>query len=249
MHIILNDNDNDQISDNFFGDMMSNIEILHESIYKLLMREAQTNELSYQNFANAKGRPYQSYERIEFKGLRWSVEKRIKEYGLSRFFNSKSRVLDIGSNYGFFVNEFALHCKEAHGVEPTEELNKIGTITAEYLGIADKVKFFTETFEDYEPDNNYDTIMSLAAFFTSDVRQRGSAEAYFGKVHRLLNSGGWLFYESTSYQKEPGDEDFSHYAPSREALSVIEELYDEVEHWEAPSGPDNLRLYVCGKKS
>ncbi len=227
---------------------MPDIETLHTNIYRLLKQEAQTNDVSYQNYANAKGRPYQTYERINFEGLRWSVEKRIKEYGLDRFYDPDSKILDIGSNYGFFVNEFALHCSEAHGVEPTEELNEIGILVADYLGIKNKVKFFTEPFEMFEPEISYDTIFTLAAFFTTDARQRDTARNYFGKIYRMLKGGGWVFYESTSYQKNPGDEDYAHYAPSIEALDVIKDMFTDVEYWEAPSGPENLRLYVRGRK-
>tara|TARA_B100001250_G_scaffold399329_1_gene408618 strand:+ start:691 stop:1395 length:705 start_codon:yes stop_codon:yes gene_type:complete len=221
---------------------------LHDKIYNILAQELKTNEMSYQKFSNANGRPYQSYERIDFEGLRWSVEKRIMEYGLKRFFNPESLTLDIGSNYGFFTNEFGFHCKEAHGIEPIAELNEIGQITAEFLGISKKVKFFTETFEEFESSNKYDLITSLASFFTSDTKQRSTANSYFGKIYNLIKTGGWLFYESTSYQKNPQDEDFAHYAPSLEALTFIKDNFVDVEYWESPSGPENLRLYIVARK-
>lgn len=89
---------------------------LHEKIYAELEMENKTNPMSYMKFDNAKGRPYQTYERIAFEGLRWSVEKRIAEYGLERYLKPEAKVLDIGSNYGFFVCEFAMKTKLAHGV-------------------------------------------------------------------------------------------------------------------------------------
>ena len=45
---------------------------LHAAIYRELETEQKTNPMSYMKFANAKGRPYQTYERIGFEGLRWS---------------------------------------------------------------------------------------------------------------------------------------------------------------------------------
>jgi SAM-dependent methyltransferase len=226
----------------------SALDALHQKILGELEQELKTNPVSYMSFANAKGRPYQSYERIKFEGLRWSVEKRIAEYGLARYLKPDAAVLDIGSNYGFFVTEFALSCAAAHGVEPVPELCRIGEYTAEYLGVADKTKFFAQKFEDFKAPCAYDTVFSLASFFTTDKRQRTSAEAFFGQIRDILKPGGELFYESTSFQYRPEQEDYEHYVQAMMALEVVKDMYDVYEQYEAPSGPENHRLFVRARK-
>ncbi|MCK6418573.1 MAG: class I SAM-dependent methyltransferase [Alphaproteobacteria bacterium] len=222
---------------------------LHMLIYQQLEQEQRTNPVSYVKFSNAKGRPYQSYERIQFEGLRWSVEKRISTYGLERYFNPNSTILDIGSNYGFFVTEFAMYVKEAHGVEPVPELCRIGEITATHLNVHDKTKFFAQKFEDFQPDCLYDTVFSLASFFTTDKKQRSSAEEFFGKIDSILKPDGEFFYESTSYQKSPGSEDYEHYVHAQKAFDVLKDMFDVYESYEAQSGPENQRLFVaCRRK-
>lgn len=224
-------------------------EELHALIYRELEAEQKSNSMSYMKFANAKGRPYQSYERIGFEGLRWSVEKRIFEYGLGRYLQPESVVLDIGSNYGFFVTEFALHVREAHGVEPVPELCRIGEHTADYLGVRDKVRFFAEKFEAFNAPCQYDTIFTLASFFTSDKNQRTSAEMFFSKIRDILKPGGQLFYESTSFQYRPEQEDYEHYVHALEAAKVIEENFIVDDRYEAPSGPENHRLFMRCRKA
>ena len=130
------------------------------AILELVKEEATSNPVTYNT-----ERPYQSYERIGFEGMRWSVEKRIREYGLEQFYNPNHAVLDIGSNFGFFVAEFGLHCETAHGIEPNSYLNEIGELTSNFLGVGDKVKYFDKMFADFENPISYDTIFSLAAFF------------------------------------------------------------------------------------
>ncbi len=203
-------------------------EDLVERINRLVAEEAAKNPVSYN-----KEIPYQTYERIGYVGRRWSVEKRIAEYGLDGLCTSTSRVLDIGSNFGFFTVEFGLRCLLAHGIEPNPTLNQIGVATAEYLAVTDRVAFFVCTFEEFESDLLYDMVLSLAAYYTGDGRQKGGADDYFSKIKRLLSDQGQLFYESTSYTKEPG---MPHYQASREAIEAISRHFTITAQWETPSG-------------
>lgn len=219
---------------------------LHAQIARHLETERQANPVSY----NLHAEPYQAYERIGFPGSRWSVEKRIKAYGLDRFFDPRLRVLDIGSNTGFFVVEFALHCALAHGVEPTPDLNRIGQITAEHLGVADKVRFFDGAFDAFEAESSYDLVLSLAAFFTFDGRERSQAESYFSKVARLLAPGGALFYESTSHTL--GDElpgKAFRLASEQAERAISGTLYVE-RSWteETRPGSGSFRRYVLARR-
>ena len=206
-------------------------ENLIRNIKQLVDSEAANNPVSYN-----KTTPYQTYERIGFIGRRWSVEKQISEYGLNQFFNHESNVLDIGSNFGFFTVEFALHCKLSHGIEPNPYLNQIGEITAEYLNIKDKIRFFDCRFEEFESSIKYDLALSLAAFYTQDGRERSDATDYFEKINSHLSSEGDLFYESTSYTKTAANQ---HYKASQQAIEAINHIFTSVKVWETPSGsPD-----------
>lgn len=214
---------------------------LIHNIKQLVDSEVVKNPLSYN-----KAKPYQSYERIGFIGKRWSVEKQISEYGLHQFFNPESYVLDIGSNFGFFTVEFALHCKLSHGIEPNPYLNRIGEITAEYLNVKDKVNFFDCRFEQFESSIKYDLALSLAAFFTQDGCERSKADDYFKKINSLLTSEGSLFYESTSYTKTVADQ---HYIASQQAIEAITHFFTSVKVWETPSGsPGCFRKFAIGRE-
>lgn len=206
---------------------------LHARLHALLREEVANNPVSYNKDA-----PYQSYERIQFKGLRWSVEKRIREYGLEKFFDADASILDIGSNFGFFVCEFALHCRLAHGIEPNPELNKIGEITAAHLGVSERVKFHDCLFYEFNATESYDTVFSLAAFYTADGRERTAAEEYFGKINNILKPGGRVFYESTSYTKEEGSPAHGHFTAAKSAINAIMDEMNLEQQWETPSGSE-----------
>ena len=223
--------------------VISTDEELCEAILDLVEQEKIANPVSYNTDA-----PYQCYDRVGFKGMRWSVEKRIREYGLEQYFNPDHAILDIGSNFGFFVAEFGIHCRLAHGIEPNSHLNKIGELTAEYIGVSKKVKFFDQKFEEFVNPVRYDTIFSLASFYTADGRERSSADSYFSKINAMLNEGGYLFYESTSFKREVGHKG---YPACVSAIEAIREHMELVRDWETPSGsPGYLRHFaIASKKS
>jgi|SaaInl8_200m_RNA_FD_contig_31_3108594_length_890_multi_5_in_0_out_0_2 hypothetical protein len=217
-------------------------ENLIDKIHLIMNDEIENNPVTY----NTKTTPYQAYERIGFKGLRWSVEKRIKEYRLEQFFNQEASILDIGSNFGFFVSEFAIHCKIVHGIEPNTWLNDIGELTAKYLGVNNKVQFFDTKFINYSTNTKYDTVLCLASFFTQDKRERSDANEYFLKINSLLKEKGYLFYESTSYTK---DEDNLHYKAQIEAIRAIKNELKLVEEWETISGSEGyFRKFAIATK-
>lgn len=214
---------------------------LLKTIEELVSLEIENNPVSYN-----KDISYQAYERINYDGRRWSVEKRITEYNLERLYNNDNTVLDIGSNFGFFVCEFALHCKEVHGIEPNKYLNEIGVETAKYLGVEDKVKYIDCLFDDYNTECKYDVILTLASFFTQDKREKGDAQKYFGKIQRMLCEHGRMFYESTSYTKEEGD---LHYHAKNEASVAIGSMFKIIEEYETSSGSDGyFRYFILAEK-
>ena len=174
------------------------------------------------------------------------MEKRISSYRLERLFSKEYSVLDIGSNFGFFVCEFAIHCKLVHGIEPNKYLNKIGFETAEFLKVDNKVKFFNCYFDKFKSDIKYDVILSLASFFTQDKREKGDADYYFGSIDNYLNYKGYVFYESTSYTKNEGDR---HCKAKNEAKGAMHKKFDIVEEYETNSGSEGFfRYFILAKK-
>jgi hypothetical protein len=217
---------------------------LCDAILELVAQEKKANKVTYNTNA-----PYQSYERIGFEGMRWSVEKRIREYQLNDFVSPDSAILDIGSNFGFFVAEFALNCRVAHGVEPNSYLNKIGEITSEFLGVSDKTAYFDQKFDEFEPPIRYDTVFSLAAFYTGDGRERSTADEYFGKINAMLNTGGRLFYESTSFSHDKTSEGYDGYPACASAIEAISKHMELEKDWETPSGdPSYVRHFAVARK-
>lgn len=193
--------------------------------------------------------PYQSYERIGFSGIRWSVEKRISEYRLDRFLGKDKTILDIGSNFGFFVVEFAHSCQMAHGVEWNRHLNQIGELTAEALSVSDKVKYYTSSFEKFASECAYDTVFSLAAFYTADGHERTAASQYFAKIKSILKDGGIVFYESTSYTKIEGSEAYSHYVAKASVLEWLQQNMDVIEAYETSSGSEGyFRQFAVARR-
>lgn len=128
-----------------------NQEQFHKEILEILEEEKRSVSFSYNEEI-----PYQTYERIGFEGRRWSVERRVNEYKLSSLLKPGLDVLDIGSNFGFFVCEFAQQCRSAHGIEHNKYLNRKGRLTAKFLGLEDKTKFFDVPFENFNESNTYD---------------------------------------------------------------------------------------------
>jgi len=196
---------------------------------------------------------YQSYERIGYEGMRWSVEKRIAEYGLERLYAKAKQVLDIGSNFGFFTVESALRSGLAHGIEPNPFLIEIGIRTADHLGVSEQVEFFDCTFDQFINTIQYDLVLSLAAFHTGDGRERSNADDYFSKVNHLLNDEGRLFFESCSYVKDAAlaqnDSAITNQYAKERAMEAIGRQLVLEEEWETVSGsPGYFRFFAIARK-
>lgn len=218
-----------------------NLQELHKEINRLVELELKANPVSYN-----KKMPYQSYDRINFKGIRWTPEKRIMKYGIINFLTKKSKILDIGSNFGFLTCELALTAELVHGIEPNEYLNKIGELTAKYLGIENKVKFFNEKFSNFNSEIQYDIVLSLAAFYTGDGREREDARDYFGRVYKLLCPNGVIIFESTSYDSANKG---ASYDAIQIAIDTTKGLFQTIECVTKKSGsPGWVRDYFVGRK-
>lgn len=214
------------------------LKILHSKINKIIEIEKVKTIKSYNMVT-----PYQSYERIKYKGLRWSVEKRLKYLNFNKFINKSSDVLDIGSNFGFFICEIAHKCKSADGVEINPYLNKIGNVVSDYLNLKN-TNFFSSSFIDFAKVNNkkYDVVLSQASFYTEDKKERTDANKYVNQVIKILNKNGYFFYESTSYNKK----DVNHKKNIKakdEIINVLSKKMKKIKEWEGRSGSKNFYRY------
>ena len=90
---------------------------------------------------------YQSLDEICVSGLR-DTSARISALNMSKLVRGRT-VLDIGSNTGFISMGLAKVAKSVEGIESNPHLNKIGYITAEYLGLQN-VTFNDTSFEDFD---------------------------------------------------------------------------------------------------
>ena len=217
--------------------------ILHKRIHELLAEEQQRNPVTYNEAI-----PYQRYDRIDFVGNRWTPEKRITDYGIDKYVFPGSVVLDVGCNTGFIGVELAYAYKAGmvHGVEPNSWLCRVGELVAEHLGVADRTRFSDCRFDELSEDIRYDVILSLAAFYTADGREREGAENYFRRCHDLLKKGGVIICESVSFNEKQKGPD---YLQAKSAIRMMNRLFDPLEHVIKPSGHEDwFREYFIGAK-
>lgn len=220
-----------------------NLNELHQKITALLEQDRSCNPVTYY-----KSTPYQSYDRIQFKGLRWSPEKRIKDYGIDQHVFPGSTVLDIGCNSGFLAIElaYAYQAGMVCGIEPNPWLIEVAETVADYLNVGDRTKFINCRFDEMSRELDFDVILSLAAFYTGDAREREEADAYFRRCWSLLTKGGCIIYESTSFSET---ESPTHLHAAKRAVEAMSKLFTTMAHVIKPSGsPGWKREYFIGKK-
>ena len=216
-----------------------NLKLLHQKINQIINTEKIKVKNSYNTVT-----PYQTYSRIKFNGLRWSVEKRLKYIKFSKFLDKSSDVLDIGSNFGFFVCEIAYKCKSAVGVEINPFLNRIGKLVSRYLKLTN-TNFITSSFMDFAKKNTkkYDIILSQASFFTEDGKERSDAKKYVNTICKMLKKNGYFYYESTSYNKKNLIHIRNNIKAKDEMLKILKIKMKKINEWEGKSGSKDYRRY------
>lgn len=170
---------------------MSSQEQLHQVLEEQL--DAQALHWKKGVYANQKGF-YQGYDRIGIVGER-NTEKRFYQYRLWEHLSTSDRVLDIGSNCGFFTIHLAGYVKHVDGVEINPHLVAIGRVTAHHLGVTN-VLFHHEPFEHFLSTHTYDVILSLANDETADGNTQYTFPQYIKKISHLLKKKGLLVFES-----------------------------------------------------
>jgi SAM-dependent methyltransferase len=216
---------------------------LHEKMNRLFAEERTQNPTTYHEDI-----PYQGYDRIQFKGIRWTPEKRIKEYGIDKHVKPGMKALDIGCNSGFMTVEvaYSLGVAKVTGVEPNPWLCRIGRLVADYLGVGNRTEFIDSLFNEMKITADYDVVLSLACFFPQCGKETETARDYFGRCSELLKEDGTIIFESCSYEDT---EKSINYAKAKEAIKVLPEFFEHLESKTTRSGsPGWFRDYFIGRK-
>ncbi len=138
--------------------------------------------------------PYQGMERLGVSGVKPS-EERFARYDIAEYLRPTDKVLDIGSNNGFWSLVLAPTVGHVDGLEFNPYLVAIANIAKEYLGVAN-ASFIPADFVDFETSEQYEVVCSLANHCTIDGNLSMDFEQYVAKVFSLLQPGGILLFES-----------------------------------------------------
>jgi len=170
---------------------MHDLEQLHSRLHQHLKEQ---NE-KWEHFVYSKKDGfYQGLEEIKIEGSR-SSEKRFAEYDIEKYLSKEKKALDIGSNCGFFSIFVSRFVDDISGVEINPYLIKIANDTKDFLGL-ENTKFINSSFEDFQTDEKFDIIFSLANDSTIDGNTKFNFEEYIEKINNLLNKDGLVIFES-----------------------------------------------------
>ena len=138
--------------------------------------------------------PYQGMERLGISGIK-PTEERFQRYDIAEYLRPSDTLLDIGSNNGFWALALAPRVGHVDGLEFNPYLVAIANIAKEYLAV-DNASFLPGDFVDFEANQSYDAVCSLANHCTIDGNLSMDFEQYIAKVFSLLKPGGILLFES-----------------------------------------------------
>ena len=191
--------------------------------------------------------PYQGYERIGLKGCR-STEQRFKEYNINKYLDNTKTILDIGSNMGLVSIYLTDYVKKVIGIEINPYLVNIGNAVKNELELSN-VEFTKTRFEDYNTDEKFDIILSLANDHTIDKNTQFTLFEYLKKIVSLLKKDGLLFFESQATDVQNRFIRAVKFGPK---VKVIEDRFTIIERKKVKSDyPRNIphrEFLVCKKK-
>jgi SAM-dependent methyltransferase len=139
---------------------------------------------------------YQAWNKIELVGQR-PTERRFKVYGLDRWVNHKSRVLDLGCNIGCMSLRIAEVAKRVDGIEHSDRFIKIANLIKIYT-TTENCHFHLTTFESYKYCQQFDLVLALAIYPNSLKGFIKMAENIFRRALRL---DGVLLLESRKFKR------------------------------------------------
>ena len=143
-----------------------------------------------------RGSLYQGLKSISITGQR-PTEERFKAYGLKKFLKKNFRVLDIGSNCGFFSLYVSQFVDSVDGIEKDPYMVDAANKTMKYLKVKNCI-FYQSAFEEFKLHKKYDCIMSFAVH----RRVNYSLEDYLNIIDKIINKNGFLVIESHDINKE-----------------------------------------------
>ena len=174
-------------------DNLTNLEKLHKKLEKHV--ENQIKEWDSFVYAADNGF-YQGFDEIRINGCR-PTEIRFERYQLDPYLTKDKTALDIGCNCGFLTIFTSRYFKEIIGVEINPYLIKIADETKDFLDVKNTT-FLNSSFENYESDQKFDVIFSLANDETIDGNTKFTFKEYISKIYELLIEDGLLMFETVA---------------------------------------------------
>jgi len=168
-----------------------------QQLHKKLTGYIDEQKKNWDSFVYAKDNGfYQGFDEIGINGCR-PTEKRFERYRINQYLSKDFRALDIGCNCGFFTIFVSRFLNDITGVEINPYLIKIADETRNFLKIQN-TRFLTSSFEDYESEEKFDIIFSLANDETIDGNTKFTFKEYVSKIHKLLTNEGLLIFETVA---------------------------------------------------
>ena len=178
----------------------------YEKLHSNIKHELEMQKKEFPHFLYFGGYPYQALDIVNIFGAR-PTEIRYADYGLDDLIGKGDRILDIGANCGFMAvyASFKTGCR-AVCIDHNKYMLNIGRHTAQYLGVADKIEWSDERFQDYSSAELFTVVFSFAAHWTDDEGYRVSLVTHLKRIHAMLAENGVLVFES--HTADIGNEKF-----------------------------------------
>lgn len=189
---------------------------LHNKLNELQQKQME----AWDSIVYCDGYFYQGFEKIGISGIK-PTERRIKNYGIKKFFEANKTTLDIGSNAGFLACYLGEFFREVEGIELNPYLVKMGNTTRDFLDL-NNVNFIKGNFLEYDFQKKYDVVFSLSNHHTIDGNLNVNFESYLQKIFKILEKGGILFFES--HDIDGGDADLE------EKFKIASRYFELVDH-------------------
>lgn len=137
-----------------------------------------------------RGNFYQSFEKLNIKGLR-PTNYRIKKYNLLKYLKKDDKVLNIGSNVGFLDLTLSEYVNNITGIEYNKYLYNIANMTKDFLNIKN-VNFINQDFNKAIFKEKFNVVLSFAVHYWLQINLKD----YIEKIYNLLEKDGIFVIES-----------------------------------------------------
>jgi SAM-dependent methyltransferase len=162
-------------------------------LHRALNQHLHVASQSWESYDYGQGYFYQSLDRVGIRGLR-DTQGRVKTMKLRERL-AGCNVLEIGSNTGFVALSLIDVVDRVVGFDINSHLIDISNEVAKFLN-CQNADFLTTTFEQYQPEEKFDAVLSFANHSTFDGNTQQSLSEYFSRCRESMKSGGLLLFES-----------------------------------------------------